>query len=164
MIVALLAPWFPLLTILLGMAIQDLALPLHAWSVLRPDLSLICLFYWRLYRPDRCGPLLVFLTGLTGDVMGVLPLGLHAFSRILLIILLDHFGSRLRAYDFLIIMPLLGLLVFVEELIHVVLLALFQEVPLFWLPLAGQALGTMLAAPLVVSGLILLHRMLLDPY
>ncbi|OSM02192.1 rod shape-determining protein MreD [Magnetofaba australis] len=162
MILASLSRWIPALTLILAVAIQELALPWRAWSVFRPDLALLCLFYWRLYRPDLCGPLLAFLIGLLIDMVSGAPLGLNAFSKTLFILPISYFGARLRATDFLFLLPVVALLGAGEQLVQWVTLLPLQQGWARWDLVAGRVISTALCAPLVVAGLIHLHRTWLE--
>ncbi|MBF0426519.1 MAG: rod shape-determining protein MreD [Magnetococcales bacterium] len=162
MIRALLAPWMPALTLLLAIALQELALPWPGWHIFRPDLVLIALFYWRLYRPDRCGPGLAFASGLAVDSLTALPLGISAVTQIFVVLVVGRFGPRLRAADFLLLILVIGLLCVLEQLCQVAMLSLFQYPGIRWLHLGGRALATALvAAPLVII-LIWVHRRWLE--
>ena len=162
MIPSLLVPWVPALTVMLAVAIQNLAFPAQFWTMFRPDVVLLCLFYWRLYRPDRCGPGLAFFSGIATDILSGVAIGLHAFTQIIVILLTGRFGNRLRSADFLFILPLLALLVCMEEGIHWLIMNLFQHMPIYWPLFFGRILATILIAPPVMRFLIHVHRVWLE--
>ncbi|MBF0153387.1 MAG: rod shape-determining protein MreD [Magnetococcales bacterium] len=162
MIGALLAPWMPATTLLMAVALQELALPWPGWHLFRPNLVLICLFYWRLYRPDRCGPGLAFASGLAVDSLTTLPLGTSAITQILAVLAVGRFGNRLRASDFLLLIPVLGLMSLLEQLLQMGMLSLFQYPGTRWLHLSGRALATSLVAAPLVAALIWVHRQWLE--
>lgn len=163
MIFSLFLRWVPALTLLCAIALQELAFPYSAWSALRPDLLLIALFYWRLYRPDRCGPGLAFTTGLMVDAMSTALLGVNAFTKTLLVLLVGNHGNRLRAADFVVLLfVLFGWSVsdqFLQWLLNRVFLTGGDE---RWELLLGKPVATLLLAPLVIQGLILVHRTWLE--
>lgn len=49
----------------------------------RPDLTLIAIFYWSIYRPTLTPNWLVFLLGLIVDALNNMPLGLNALIYVL---------------------------------------------------------------------------------
>lgn len=162
MIISLLITWLPALTLFLAVAVQELALPFQAWSVFRPNLVLLGLFYWRLYRPDRCSTGTAFAAGLMVDLVSGGPLGLNPFSKVLIVLIVGHFGSRLRAADFSHLLPVLLLLALLEETLQMVLMAPLHSFHLRWPLLLGRPVATVLVAPLVISFLIHLHRSWLE--
>ncbi|MBF0438194.1 MAG: rod shape-determining protein MreD [Magnetococcales bacterium] len=162
MMLSLLIPWLPALTIFVAAVVQEMALPFPAWSVFRPDLVLICLFYWRLYRADRCGPVLALLAGLLVDVMSGSPVGLHAVSNIVFILVTGHFGRLLRSVDFVYLLFVLLFFTCLAEGIQLMLALLKWGPYVRWMVLAGRPVATLLIAPLVVYLLVLVHQAWLE--
>ncbi|MBF0447387.1 MAG: rod shape-determining protein MreD [Magnetococcales bacterium] len=162
MISTLLIPWIPTLVVWMAIVLQELSLPFEAWSIFRPDLVLISLFYWRLYRSDLCGPILAFCTGLLLDLLAGTPLGLNAFSKVIMILLIGSFGIRLRAAEFLHLLPVMLILVVVDQSIQLLFVSLLLDGD-FYLPLfLGRPVATMLVMPAVVFVLIFVHRSWLE--
>jgi rod shape-determining protein MreD len=150
------------MTIWFGLIVQEMALPFEAWSVLRPDLVLIALFYWRLYRSDLCGPLLAFSAGLLLDVLAGTPLGLNAFSKVVIVLTVGYFGIRLRAVEFLYHLPVILLLVVLEQGIQLAFFSVLRGGD-YYLPLfIGRPIATMLVMPMVVFVLIHIHKSWLE--
>ncbi|MBF0340929.1 MAG: rod shape-determining protein MreD [Magnetococcales bacterium] len=162
MMVSLLIPWLPALTIFMAAVVQEMALPFPAWAVFRPDLVLICLFYWRLYRADRCGPVLALLAGLLVDVVSGAPLGLNAISDILLVLLVGRFGRLIRSVDFHYLLFVVPILVCLTEGMQVALASLKWGLAVRWHLLAGRPVATMLIAPTVIYLLVLIHQTWLE--
>jgi rod shape-determining protein MreD len=159
---SLLIPWVPAITVWFAIILQEVALPFGAWSVLRPDLVLIALFYWRLYHPDLCGPILAFLAGLLLDTLCGTPLGLNAFSKVVIVLLVGHFGMRLRAAEFYHLLPIIWLLVFLDQGIQLLFFSLLRG-SAFYMPLfIGRPVATMLMMPVVVFLLIQIHKSWLE--
>lgn len=153
--------WLPLFTILMAGILESLALPFPAWGAFRPDLVLICLFYWSLYRGDRVGAGSAFSGGLMIDVLSAGPLGANAFTKMVLVLFIRGQGRRLRNLDYIYHPPLLALFSFLELELQWGLLAMVGEAahgPLF----IGKPIATLLAAPLVTAGLIFIHRQWLE--
>ncbi|MBF0627404.1 MAG: rod shape-determining protein MreD [Magnetococcales bacterium] len=162
MMLSFLIPWLPALTILMAAVVQEMALPLAAWSVFRPDLVLICLFYWRLYRPDRCGPILALLAGLLVDVISGAPLGLNAFSDIILVLFIGRFGRLIRSIDFFYLLFVLSFLVCLSEGIQLALAMLKWGSSVRWPLLMGRPVATMLIAPMIIHILVAIHQSWLE--
>lgn len=150
------------MTALLAAALQEVALPWQAWAVLRPDLALVCLFYWRLYRPDRCGAGVAFLVGLLIDLQTGVPIGLNAMSKIIIILLVGMFGQRLRTTDYLLLLPIIFLMVLLEEFLQLGIMVFIQGVGVRWTLFAGKPVATLLLAPALTLLLIHLHRAWLE--
>ena len=157
MIVSLIIPWMPALTLLLAMTIQELALPIQAWTVFRPDIVLVGLFYWRLYRPDRCTIQLAFAMGILIDIISGVPLGLNAFSKTLMIILVGRYSQRLRTMDFIHLLPAILMIALLDKGVQLLLMGLLQGFHVRWSLLLGQPMATVLVAPLCFSLLIYVH-------
>lgn len=162
MMVSLLISGLPAMTIFMAAVLQEMALPFHAWSVLRPDLVLICLFYWRLYRTDRCGPILALLAGLLVDVISGAPLGLNAISNILLILVIGRLGRLIRSIDFTYLIFVVPIFVLLAEGIQLGLAMLKWGMAVRWQLLMGRPVATMLLAPLVIHLLVMIHRTWLE--
>lgn len=162
MIFSLLIAWLPSVTVFFALALQEMALPFPAWSVFRPDLVVICLFYWRMYRPDHCGPIVAFGAGILLDLVSATQMGLNAFSKILLVLLVGYFGQRLRSADFVYLLPVIFVLVFLDESIQLAWMTLLQRPHCRWELFLGRPLATALVAPLVVLLLLQIHRFWLE--
>lgn len=163
MILSPLAPWIPALSLAIALVTQELSLPLTAWSVLRPDLVAIGLFYWRLYRPDRCNLLLSFAIGLLEDVVSHTPLGFNAFTKTLFILVVGRFGTRLRASDYIFLLPVLLTLLAMEKFVQWGLMAMLKRSDVSWPLFFGSPLATILIAPLVTTLLIRIHQTWMEP-
>ena len=162
MIVSLIILWMPVLTLFLAVTIQELAIPMQAWSVFRPDIVLVCLFYWRLYRPDRCTVPLVFIIGILVDAVSGVPLGLNAFSKTLMIVLISRFSQRLRAMDFIHLLPGVLICAILDGGIQLFLMGIVQGFYVRWPLLLGRPLATLLVTPLCFSLLIYVHHWWLE--
>lgn len=162
MIASLIIAWIPALTLILAMTIQESVIPLEAWSVFRPDLVLIGLFYWRLYRPDRCTVSLAFLIGLLVDTISGAALGLNAFSKTLIILLISRFGQRLRSMGFFHMLFGIVIVSLLDAAIQLLLIGLLQGFYVRWPLLLGRPVATLLIAPLWFSLLIYIHHWWLE--
>lgn len=150
----------PALSIFMAMVIQETALPFASWTVLRPDLVIIALFYWRMYRPDLCGPLLAFTTGLFLDLISTTPIGLNALSKVVLILIIGRYGKLFRAMDFFLLLPIIAIFVLIDEAIQLAWIVLTSGPSFRWEILAGRPLATLVVMPMMTRLLIFLHRWL----
>ncbi|MEO5339435.1 MAG: rod shape-determining protein MreD [Magnetococcus sp. MYC-9] len=162
MITSLIIAWIPLLTLVLAACVQELLIPLEAWSVFRPDLVLVGLFYWRLHRPDRCTIPLVFCIGILVDTLSGTSLGLNTFSKTLLVLLIDRFGRRLRTLGFVHLLAGLLMAALLDAAIQMLLMSLLQGLHVRWPLLLGRPIATLLVAPLWFSMLIYIHHWWLE--
>ncbi len=158
MFASLLIAWIPALTLLLAIAIQESFIPLAAWSVLRPDMVLISLSYWRLYRPDLCTIPLVFAVGLLVDLLSGAQLGLNAFSKLILLLLIGRFGRRLRSMSFLHVLFGILLLSLLDATLQWFIMSVLKGYEAHWPLLLGRPLATILITPLWASLLIYIHH------
>ncbi|MBF0400864.1 MAG: rod shape-determining protein MreD [Magnetococcales bacterium] len=162
MISSFIIAWIPALTLVLAVTLQESVIPLEAWSVFRPDLVLICLFYWRLYRPDRCTVTLAFLIGLLVDTVSGTALGLNTFSKTLLVLLVSRFGQRLRSLEFYHMLFGIVAVSLLDAVVQLLLMGLVQGVYVRWPLLLGRPVATLLIAPLCFSLLIYIHHWWLE--
>lgn len=70
-------------TALFAVIIDLLPLPGPAPLAVAPFLTLAVTYHWTVRRPDLLTPLSCFLLGITRDLAGGLPLGLHALALLL---------------------------------------------------------------------------------
>ncbi|MBF0346650.1 MAG: rod shape-determining protein MreD [Magnetococcales bacterium] len=162
MILSLISTLLPGLSIFMAIVVQETAIPFASWGILRPDLVIICLFYWRMYRPDLCGPILAFGTGLLLDTLSTTPMGLNALSKIILVLLTGRYGKIFRALDFVLLIPVIGIFVIIDEAIQWVWIVMTSGFTFRWEVLVGRPLATILIMPLMVRLLIFLHRSWLE--
>ncbi|MGC8469421.1 MAG: hypothetical protein ACP5NI_05885 [Acetobacteraceae bacterium] len=76
---------FPAATAAFGLILIAGPLGLPGQAALGPAFALAAVFFWSLYRPASMGPLVVFLLGLLGDILGQTPPGV-----LVLVLLLTH--------------------------------------------------------------------------
>ncbi|MBF0436357.1 MAG: rod shape-determining protein MreD [Magnetococcales bacterium] len=150
----------PAFSIFMAMVFQETALPFASWTVLRPDFVIISLFYWRIYRPDLCGPILAFVTGLFLDMISTTPIGLNALSKVVLILIMGRYGKLFRAMDFFLLLPIIAIFVIIDEAVQLAWIVITSGPTFRWEILAGRPLATLVVMPMMVRLLIFLHRWL----
>lgn len=67
---------FGITVLMMLVAMSPVQLP--GWSTVAPPLTLVCVFYWAIHRPDLLRPLAVFLVGVLQDLLSGAPVGMSA--------------------------------------------------------------------------------------
>jgi rod shape-determining protein MreD len=71
---------FPACTTVLLMLLTLMPFNFPGQAALLPAVTLCCVWFWSLFRPDNMPPPMVFLIGLMLDLVGYLPLGVGVFT------------------------------------------------------------------------------------
>lgn len=71
---------FPASITILLMLLTQAPFNIAGQAALLPAVALCCVWFWSLFRPDNLPPPVVFLIGLTMDLLGYLPLGVGVFT------------------------------------------------------------------------------------
>lgn len=83
----------------------------------RPDINLICIFFWLIYRPDLFNLFSIFVLATVTDIFAVGPLGLNLWAELLLYLLVTNTVKYLNGKPFVLLwlvfavflsVPLLG--------------------------------------------------------
>lgn len=84
------------------MLILAACIPVHLplSKFLRPDVGMICVYFWTLYRQDLFGSLSVFLLGFVADSISGVPIGLNIFVFLLVFVLASTFGCYVNTKPF----------------------------------------------------------------
>lgn len=79
-------------------------IPVHMplLKFLRPDIGIICVYFWALYRQDLFGAVSTFILGVIADSIAATPFGLNAFVFMFVFILASTFGSFVNTKPFII--------------------------------------------------------------
>jgi rod shape-determining protein MreD len=143
--------------LLLMMANWDLPF----FAVLKPQLLLVLVFYWTLYRPGLMPPAIILLAGVFQDLLNPgVPLGLQAFSYLLIGGLLRPRRRAFMGQPFTVVWAVFVLAVVVDLILKVVMLSLFSELQLSFQVLFLNGFTTVLSFPILVSLLSLIGRIL----
>lgn len=157
---------------LLGVALAYLVfiglilLVMAHWGVpylaeVKPQLPLIVVFYWILYRPTLMPPMVILLAGLVLDALSPgLPIGTHAVSYLLITGILKPRRRGLVGQPFAVVWVGFAVAALIDLVLKTVAMMAFT----YTLP-GVAALGfstaiTLLSFPLVVMLLALVHRVL----
>jgi rod shape-determining protein MreD len=71
---------FPASITVLLMFLTKAPLGITEQAALLPAITLCCVWFWSLFRPDNLPPPVVFVIGLLLDLLGYLPLGVGVFT------------------------------------------------------------------------------------
>ena len=131
------------------------------FSVLKPQLMLVAVFYWTLYRPGIMPSWVVFILGLILDLANpVLPLGTHAFSYLLVVGLLRPRRRMLMGQSFMIVWVAFVIAVLLDLGVSTLMLSMGTSASIPGSVLSVHAIATILAFPLILTILVGLHRLL----
>jgi rod shape-determining protein MreD len=75
---------FPAGMLVFGLFVIGLPLSLPGLAEVRPVYAIACVFFWTLYRPSALPAVVVALTGLLLDLVGLSPIGLWAVLLLVL--------------------------------------------------------------------------------
>lgn len=116
---------------------------------LRPDIGIICVYFWALYRKDLFGAFSAFMLGIIADSIGATPFGLNAFIFMFVFILASTFGSCVNTKPFIVSWGGFAVISFLAFGIKWILLSIFYS---RFLALGGITAGyaaTVLFYPLI---------------
>jgi rod shape-determining protein MreD len=71
---------FPTCITILLMLLSQAPLQINGQAALLPAITLCCVWFWSLFRPDSMPPPMIFSIGLMMDLLGYLPLGVGVFT------------------------------------------------------------------------------------
>lgn len=113
--------WFfrsvPLLASLSLMLLSYIPLGSKIGGNARPDISVICVYFWLIYRPDLFNLFSVFVLAAAADIFTATPFGLNLFALLLMYILVTNTVKYLNGKPFallwlvfavFLLLPLLG--------------------------------------------------------
>ncbi len=131
------------------------------FSVLKPQIILIIIFYWTLYRPGMMPYWVIFLAGLLLDIANpILPLGTHAFSYLLIAGILRPRRRMLMGQPFVMVwITFIGTMI-IDMILKMIILAFASSVSLNQMTIGINGLATILFFPLGLLMLVGLHRLL----
>lgn len=92
----------PLLCSAVSLLVSYIPVHLPFISMLRPDMGLICVFFWALYRQDLFNFGSAFVLGFLADCMSAAPLGLNVFVYLFIFMLCSTFGRFINMKPFMV--------------------------------------------------------------
>lgn len=143
----------------LFLVMANWALPYFA--VLKPQILLALVFYWTLYRPTLMPPWVIFVAGLLLDAMNpAMPFGTHAVSYLLVSGLLKPRRRMLMGQPFMMIWVAFIAALLLDLTLKIFVITLFSASTVTVSIILLNALVTTLCFPIVLMGLVWVHRLL----
>lgn len=128
---------------------------------LKPQLLLIVIFYWTIYRPTLMPPWVILAGGLFLDLMNpVMPIGTHAVSYLLIASILKPRRRFMIGQSFMVVWAVFVLAVAVDMIFKWLVLEILTTTRLDLPTIFLNGFVTVLAFPLLVLVLVSVHRFL----
>lgn len=144
---------------LLLLLLSNWALPY--FSVLKPQLLLIVIFYWTLYRPTLMPPWVILAGGLLLDLMNpVMPMGTHAASYLIIASVVKPRRRFMMGQNFMVVWAGFVLAVLIDIAFKWLVLSILTATQLEVSTILLNGFVTVLAFPLLVLVLVTVHRLL----
>lgn len=104
-------------------------IPIHIplSPLFRPDVSMICIYFWVLYRKDLFGILSTVVLGIIADILSSSPDGLNIFTFMLVFTLSSTFGSYVNTKPFIISWVGFAIITLVSLLVKWLLVSIFYS-------------------------------------
>lgn len=137
------------------------ALPIPYAGMIKPQLVLMAVYYWAIFRPRLIPTWLCFVVGLLLDVLSGMPPGLQAFVLVIAQSLVRDQRKFLMAQPYISIWAIFGFVAAMAAALQWMLFGLANGMQ--WpalMPVAISVLVTMCLFPLVTMALIASHRFL----
>ena len=116
---------------------------------LRPDVSMICVYFWALYRRDLFGPLSVACVGFVSDSLAATPLGINLFVFMLIYVLAVNFASLVNTKPFIVTWVGFSVICFAAFLVKWLLMSVYYSDFLSFIGIIIGYIATVLLYPLV---------------
>lgn len=94
--------FLPFVTSVIWVLFSYLPLDGAAANNLRPDMGLICVFFWVLNRPDVFNLFSVYFLGLIVDIITSAPFGSNVFSFLVMYLLVSNLATYFNAKPFVV--------------------------------------------------------------
>jgi rod shape-determining protein MreD len=131
------------------------------FAVLKPQIVLVAVFYWMLYRPTMMPPWLIFCVGVLLDCMNpVMPLGLHGFSYLLIAGLLKPRRRMLMGQPFMMVWVAFIVVMMTDIFIKCLVLWMFSPYDIQAGVVVLNGVVTILLFPVVLMFMVNVHRIL----
>ena len=94
-------------------------------NILRPEMGLICVFYWVLNRPDLFNMFTVFFLGFVNDIMSVIPLGVNIIPYLTVYLIVSNMNSFFNNKPFNVIWSGFALVVVLTEILKMLIVSVY---------------------------------------
>lgn len=140
----------PLISSVLLVLFTYIPLSVPLLKFLRPDVALICVYFWTLYRRDLFGPISVALLGVVSDSLTSLPLGTNMFVFIFVYIMSINYARFVNAKSFAVGWFGFAIISFVAFFVKWLMMSFYYSQFLHFLGIFAGYISTILLYPLIV--------------
>jgi rod shape-determining protein MreD len=154
---------FPACITVLLMLLSQVPLQITGQAALLPAVTLCCVWFWSLFRPDNMPPPVVFLIGLMMDLLGYLPLGVGVFTLLAVQGVALALRRSLSQRGFIWIWVVFGAVAAAASLVIWLLVMLLTFQLLSPYPAMFMAVLTIALFPVVAIPFSAAHRSVADP-
>lgn len=148
----------PLLSSILLLLVIYIPVHLPLSRFLRPDVGMICVYFWALYRQDLFGAVSVFILGLIADSLSAVPLGLNIFAFMFVYVFGSTFSSYVNMKPFAVSWLGFALISFLAFAVKWLLASFFYSQFLVFGSILIAYLATVCLYPLIASLNILIQN------
>jgi|JI10StandDraft_1071094.scaffolds.fasta_scaffold258313_2 rod shape-determining protein MreD len=137
------------------------AIPVPHAGLIKPQLVLMAVYYWAIFRPTLIPTWLCFIVGILLDILSGMPPGLQAFVLVAVQSIVRDQRKFMMAQPFISIWAIFGFVATAAALIQWALFGLANEMQ--WpalVPLGASVIVTMCLFPVVTLALLGTHRLL----
>ena len=137
------------------------AIPVPYAGLIKPNLVLMAVYYWAIFRPTLIPTWLCFIVGLLLDILSGMPPGLQAFILVIAQSLVRDQRKFLMAQPYISLWAIFGVVAAMSAGVQWMLFGLANDMQ--WpalMPVATSVLVTTCLFPVVTTALIATHRML----
>lgn len=92
----------PLLTSIVLVLVSFVPLDFASVNNLRPDVGLMCVFFWMIHRPDVFNLFSVYLLGMVEDIVTSAPFGSNIFACLVMYLLVSNLAAYLNGKPFVV--------------------------------------------------------------
>lgn len=101
-LVAYLQKFLPFATSVVWVLFSYIPLDSAVANNLRPDMGLMCVFFWTLHRPDVFNLFSVYFLGFVVDIITAAPFGSNIFSFLVMYLLVSNLAAYFNAKPFVV--------------------------------------------------------------
>ncbi len=102
-----------------------------------PNLVLMVIVYWAIYRPDLMGLGMAWIVGIIHDCLTISMIGQHALIYVTVVFVLDSEAKKTRNYAFLEYMTWLILFIIFDVLMSILFNRIFLQTEFEWTVLSS---------------------------
>lgn len=116
---------------------------------LRPDVGMICVYFWALYRRDLFGPISVAVLGVVADSMSSVPMGVNIFVFMFIYVTSITYGTYVNTKPFAVSWIGFAIISFAAFFVKWLLMSVYYSVFLSVLGICIGFVATVLLYPLI---------------